>query len=456
MMKQDNTPASVFQWLDNLKFNRFHLMLMVLTGVNLISVGCGTQIMAYVIPPMLKEWGLTPVEAGQMASYGFLGNVIGSVGFGILSDQIGRKKSMILALLAFSLFSGASYFAPGFKIFCVLRLLAGLGLGGALPLSTALISEFAPTKIRAKAITGTFMGFTGGWVVAALVPMVVNPLWGWRMVFLLGFIPLLFIPVLWVYLPESVRFLASKGKYEEAKEEVHRVERLGGLKTIAWTTDHFGQFAGLQAHGGFRKLFSPRLIVMTILVWLSYFFTLMAIFALSTWLPHLLIKSGFSMAKSFSYGVVQAIGAMVGGISIGYLMDAFGRKAGLLVTFLLGGLAVIMFGMVSSPVTLYAVGALIGVFVISSPTMLHVVAAETYPTEIRATGAGWAVTVGKIGAVVAPLLGGVLHQAGLSFSQFCMVWSIPCFICVILVLLYRVNVRGEALETATVRLLAEK
>ena len=455
MMKQE-TPASVFQWLDNLRFNRFHLMLMLLTGINLISVGCGTQIMAYVIPPMLKDWGLTPVEAGQMASYGFLGNVIGSVCFGILSDQIGRKKSMILALASFSAFSGASYFAPDFKVFCILRLLAGLGLGGALPLSTALISEFAPTRIRAKAITGTFMGFTGGWVVAAVVPMIVNPLWGWRMVFLLGFFPLLMIPVLWAYLPESVRFLASKGRYEEAKSELRRVERLGGLPAVEWTTAQFGQTGGLQARGGFSKLFSPKLIVMTILVWLSYFFTLMAIFALSTWLPHLLIKSGFSMAKSFSYGVVQAFGAMLGGISIGYLMDAFGRKTGLFVTFFLGGLAVILFGTVSSPAALYVVGALIGVFIISSPTMLHVVAAETYPTEIRATGAGWAVTVGKIGAVVAPLLGGALHQAGLTLSQFCMVWSIPCFICVILVLLYRVNVKGEALETASVKLLAEK
>jgi len=455
MMRQE-TPASVFQWLDNLRFNRFHLMLMLLTGINLISVGCGTQIMAYVIPPMLKDWGLTPVEAGQMASYGFLGNVIGSVCFGILSDQIGRKKSMILALASFSAFSGASYFAPDFKVFCILRLLAGLGLGGALPLSTALISEFAPTKIRAKAITGTFMGFTGGWVVAAVVPMIVNPIWGWRMVFLLGFFPLLMIPVLWAYLPESVRFLASKGRYEEAKHEVRRVERLGGLPELEWSTGQFGQTGGLQAQGGFSKLFSPRLILMTILVWLSYFFTLMAIFALSTWLPHLLIKSGFSMAKSFSYGVVQAFGAMLGGISIGYLMDAFGRKTGLFVTFFLGGLAVVLFGTVSSPVALYVVGALIGVFIISSPTMLHVVAAETYPTEIRATGAGWAVTVGKIGAAVAPLLGGALHQAGLTLSQFCMVWSIPCFICVILVLLYRVNVKGEALETASVKLLADK
>jgi MFS transporter, AAHS family, benzoate transport protein len=455
MMKQE-TPASVFQWLDNLKFNRFHLMLMLLTGVNLISVGCGTQIMGYVIPPMLKEWGLTPVQAGQMASYGFLGNVIGSVCFGILSDQLGRKKSLILALASFAIFSGLAYFAPDFKMFCILRLLAGLGLGGALPLSSSLISEFAPTKIRAKAITGTFMGFTGGWVIAALVPMVVNPLWGWRMVFLLGFFPLLMVPVLWVYLPESVRFLASKGRIEEARKEVRRVERLANLPATTWTDDNFSVGAGLQAHGGFSRLFSPKLILMTILVWFSYFFTLMAIFALSTWLPHLLIKSGFSMAKSFSFGMVQAFGAMVGGISIGYLMDAFGRKAGLVFTFLLGGIAVILFGMVSSPLAMYVVGGFIGVFVISTPTMLHVVAAETYPTEIRATGAGWAVTFGKIGAVAAPLLGGALHQIGLSLTQFCLVWSIPCFICVILVLLYRVNVKGEALETASVKLLAAK
>jgi AAHS family benzoate transporter-like MFS transporter len=388
-----------------------------------------------------------------MASYGFFGNVIGAIGFGTLSDRIGRKNSLLLALVVFSVFSGLAFWSPGFESFCILRLIAGLGLGGALPLSVALISEFSPARIRAKVLTGTFMGFTGGWAVAAAVPMYVIPLYGWRMVFLLGFFPILFVPVLWAYLPESVRFLSSRKRYEDLKKEVRRVENTAGLPHASWTTDQLGIAQG-KAQAGFKKLFTSSAIYMTILIWLTYFCTLMALFGLSTWLPQLLMKSGFSLAKSFSFGLIQALGAMAGGIFVGSLMDKFGRKGALVASFIAGGISVIVLGMTTSVLWLYVMAWFFGMFIISSPTMLHVVAAEIYPTEIRATGTGWAVTIGKLGPVIAPPLLGGMMIAGISFLQFCLVISIPCFICAILVMLYRANIKGETLETS-VKLMTE-
>ena len=449
-MKQDATP-NVTKWCDQLKFNRFHGLVLLLAGLTLIFDGYDSQIIAYVMPQVMKEWGLTPLQAGSIASYGFAGLMVGAAGFGMMADRVGRKMTLILALMMFSLFSGVAYWAPSFKTFCVLRFLAGLGMGGAMPLTITLVSEYAPAKIRAKAVTAMFGGFTFGWAVAALVAMLVIPVFGWRLVLLFGFLPILFLPVLKFVLPESIRFLAGKGRFDEAIHEMRRIEKAAGVPAINWTSDSFAAPV-VQSGGSIRQLFSPRLSVMTILIWLTYFFNLLIVYGLATWLPSLLVKSGFSLVKSYSYGLIQAMGASLGGFLLGWMMDRFGRKSALVLTYILGGVAVWAFGAVTSNAALYVCGAATGVFIIGGQIAQHVVSGEIYPTHIRSTGVGWALTVGRFGSIVGPLLGGGLQMAGFSFGQYFIVFSIPCFICAVLVMFYRVNVKGEGLETVAVKL----
>ncbi|TWJ14165.1 MFS transporter [Geobacter argillaceus] len=211
-MQSTPTPSglTVAQWCDRLTFNRFHALVMALAGMILVFDGYDAQIIAYVMPQLIKEWHLTPLVAGSMASYGFVGLMIGAAAFGTYADRIGRKKGLMIALTIFSVFSGAAFWAPNFQVFCILRFLAGLGMGGAMPLTITLVTEFAPAKIRGKAVSIMFAGFTLGWAVAALVAMIVIPLLGWRMVLLFGFLPILILPVLKASLPESVRFWHQK------------------------------------------------------------------------------------------------------------------------------------------------------------------------------------------------------------------------------------------------------
>jgi len=445
------TTPNVTKWCDELKFNRFHGLLLTLAGLTLIFDGYDSQIIAYVMPQILKEWHLSPVKVGSIASYGFVGLMIGAAGFGMIADRIGRKATLVLALLMFSVFSGVAYWAPNFTVFCLFRFLAGLGMGGAMPLTITLVSEFAPARIRGKAVTAMFGGFTFGWAVAALVAMIFIPLFGWRVVLLFGFLPVLFLPVLKWLLPESVRFLAGKGRYDEAIGELRRVEKGAGVAPIEWTTESFA-IPSAPAGGGIGQLFTSKLAAMTILVWLTYFFNLLIVHGLSIWLPSLLVKAGFSIVRSYSYGLIQAMGASVGGLFLGLLMDRFGRKSALVMTYLLGGIAVWLFGVVSNNIALYIAGAATGVFIIGAQIAQHVVSGEIYPTHVRSTGVGWALTVGRFGSIVGPLLGGVLQMAGLSFSQYFIVFAIPCFICMVLVMFYRVNVKGEDLETVAVKL----
>jgi len=443
---------SVFDWLDGLRFNRFHMRVLILGSLVCIFAGYNSQIIAYIVPSALREWQLTPVKAGTMISYGFLGLMVGAAGFGLASDRIGRKKSMMTVVAVFSVFNSAAYFAPNFEVFCLLRFLAGIGIGGAVPLTITLLSEFAPAGVRARILTAAGGSFTLGWALAGLIAMGVIPHFGWRMVLLIGIAPVLLIPVLQAYLPESVRFLIVKNRYPDAIREIQRIEKLAQIGPRPWSPDAFTP-AGVLSNAGLREVFRPGLRVMTLLVWATYLFSMLALYGLSTWLPALLANSGFSLVKSYSFGIVQSLGAFVGGYLLGCLMDAFGRKPGLCMSFFLGGLSLLLFSAVTSDLVLYLAGATSGIFLVSIPAALHVVAGEIYPTRIRSSGLGSAYAIGRIGSITGPIIGGIVQMAGLSFSQFFLVFSVPSFLCVILVALYPVGVKREGLEQVTAKLL---
>ncbi len=387
-----------------------------------------------------------------MMSYGFAGLMVGAAGFGIVSDRLGRKSSFMVIMIILSVFSGAAYFAPNFKVFCLLRFLAGLGIGGVVPLTATLISEYSPSGMRAKLLTFVTGTFTLGWAFAGLVAVLLVPAFGWRMPLLAGILPLFLLPTMHVYLPESVRFLAGKRQYQEAIREIRKIEKLGRFEAEPWTEASFPQPAAQATTAGVRHLFRPGLKLMTVLIWGTYVFCWICLYGLSTWLPALLTDAGFSLVKSYSYGIVQALGAFIGAFLLGCIMDAVGRKLGLAACFFVGGLSVLLFGFVTSTVSLYIAGAATGLFLAGMPAGLHVVAGETYPTAIRSTGTGWAYSVGRTGSIAGPILGGLVQMAGFTFTQFFVFFSLPAFVCVVLVALYPVGVRRESLERVTDKL----
>jgi len=443
---------SVFGWLDTMKFNRFHRRLVLVGSLICALGGYNSQIIAYIVPLALKEWQLTPLEAGTMISYGFLGLMFGAAGFGMLSDRLGRKKTTVLIVIVLCVFNAAAAFAPNFLTFCILRFLAGLGIGGVVPLSVTLVSEFSPSGIRGRLLTIVGGSFTIGWAFAGLFSMFLVPCFGWRSVLLITILPLLFMPLLYLHLPESVRFLASRKRYDDSIQVIRRIEKTAGLPPRSWAPDSFTHDVVLRG-SGLKELLQPGLRMMTVLVWCTYLFCMLALYGLSTWLPSILASAGFSLIRSYSYTVVQSLGAAFGGFLLGWFMDGVGRKAGLCLCFFLGGLSVILFGAVSSDTSLLFAGLATGVFLVGIPSALHVVANEIYPTQVRATGAGWAYAVGRVGSIAGPVIGGVVQMAGFTFNQFFVVFAVPSFICVLLVALYPVGVRREGLEEVSAKLL---
>lgn len=461
--KQNGSPEAetdILGWVDGLKFGRFHVVLLLLTSLPILFAGYCTQIIAFVIPSLLNEWGLSPIKAGALASWGFAGFMLGSLFFGAAADRLGRKKMLMATLILCSVSTGLSYYAPGFNILCLFRFCTGLGVGGIFPLSVTVVSEYTPSKLRARLLTVMAGSYTLGWVVAALVSMAMLPLFGWRIVFAFGALPLLLLPFMGLYLPESIHFLFGKAHFVsrffmrssadsviDISREVARIGRITGTNKVPPVGPvRIPIISSTPAAGRLSSLFRPGLAGMTMLLSLTYFFTSVVLYGISSWLPSLMVKAGFSLTKSFSYSMAQGIGSCLGGVFLGYLLDALGRKRGLLLTYFFGGISVLLFSILTSDLLLYTAGVATGVFVLAAPTVLLVVCGETFPTSIRSTGVGLVQAVGKMGSILGPIAGGGLQAADFSLRQFFMLFALPCFVCMIFVFFYRTKKKGEVLE----------
>ena len=456
----DKNGTDILEWLNNLPVGRFHMILLLLTGLPVLFAGYSTQAIALAIPSVLKEWGLSSLQAGTLISWGFAGFMLGSISFGAVSDRFGRKKILIITLALCSVSTGLSYYASGFAILCLLRFCSGLGAGGTFPLAIALVSEFAPSRLRARLLTIVAGSYTLGWAVAAFVSMLLIPAFGWRIIFAVSALSLICLPFMGVYLPESIHFLFGKTHYStrffmrgsadsaiDISREVRKISSIAGVALPTGPAARIPIVSSTPARGGLSSLFGPGFARMTILLSLTYLFSAVVLYGISSWLPTLMVKSGFSLAKSFSYSMVQAIGSCVGGVFLGYLLDIFGRKYGLALTYFLGAVSIILFSVVTSQTSLYLAGAATGVFVLAAPTALLVVCGETFPTNIRSTGVGLVQAMSRIGSILGPIIGGALQFLDFSLRQFFIIFALPFFLCMILVFFYRTKKKGEALDT---------
>ena len=371
--------------------------------------GFDTQAIGYVAPALAKEWGLTKGALGPVFSAGLFGLMIGALVFGPLADRIGRKKIIVFSTLAFGLGALATAFVQDVNTLLAIRFLTGLGLGGAMPNAIAMTSEFNPRRRRATMVMIMFCGFSigaalGGFLAAALIPQ-----FGWRSVFIVGGVaPLLLVPILALRLPESVRFLALTG---QANDRVAQCSRLIGPKTtIAPATlfvVHEPQLAGIPV----LHLFRDGRTLVTLLLWVVFFMSLLDIYFLANWLPTVLNDLGASVSAAAAIGSMLQVGGVVGTFALGSIIDRFSFRALALVYFIavfaVGAIGQLGHSVVFVTMAIFAAGFCI----VGGQIAANALAAAFYPTSVRATGVGWALGIGRVGSIVGPLVGGALLTA---------------------------------------------
>ncbi|CAD5109830.1 MFS transporter [Zestomonas carbonaria] len=434
----------IHEIIDNARFNRFHWMVMLWCALLLIFDGYDLFIYGVVLPVIMKEWGLTPLQAGALGSYALFGMMFGALAFGSLADKIGRKKGIAIC---FALFSGATIlngFASNPTEFGIFRFLAGLGCGGLMPNAVALMNEYAPKRLRSTLVAIMFSGYSLGGMLSAGVGIYMLPRFGWESMFFAAAIPLLLLPVILYYLPESIGFLVRQGRSEQARALLKRLDPNSDVRAddVLEAVDAKGNSVSVL------ELFREGRGVRTLAIWVAFFCCLLMVYALSSWLPKLMANAGYSLGSSLSFLLALNFGGMFGAILGGWLGDRFNLTKVMIVFFVAAAVSISLLGVNSPMPVLYLLIFIAGATTIGTQILLYAGAAQLYGLSIRSTGLGWASGIGRNGAIVGPLLGGALMGINLPLQLNFMAFAIPGAIAALAMTVFVINGKRHSVPTA--------
>ena len=396
-------------YIDQQPVGAFQIKLLLTCAAVLLLDGFDTTAIGFVAPSLAKEWGLTKAALGPVFSAGLFGLMIGALTLGPLADRIGRKNIIIFSTLAFGIGTLVTAFVPDVNALLAIRFLTGLGLGGAMPNTIAMTSEFNPQRRRATMVMIMFCGFSLGAAVGGLLAAALIPQFGWRSVFVVGgAAPLLLAPILALRLPESVRFLALTG---HANARVAELLALINPKAAFAAATQFVVHEPVLAGMPVQHLFREKRTLPTLLLWVVFFMSLLDLYFLTNWLPTVLNDLGASVSTSAVIGSMLQVGGVVGAFALGSVIDRFSFRALALVYFIavfaVGAIG--QFGHSTVFVTMAIFVA--GFCMVGGQIAANALAAAFYPTSVRATGVGWALGVGRAGSIIGPLVGGALMTA---------------------------------------------
>lgn len=413
------------QRLDRLPYTRKHNKLLMGSGVGWALDAMDIGLISFIMAALASEWMLSDTELSLLGSIGFVGMAVGASLGGLLADKIGRRQVFALTMLIYGVTTGLSALSTGLVMLIALRFVVGLGLGGELPVASTLVSEFSPRKIRGRVVVALESFWAIGWLAAACIGffLVPNVEQGWRWALALGAVPALWSLVIRFGLPESVRFLESKGRHDEAEQVVQDFEAVAGLTTPEEQKSDAAPAAAAKVT--WRDLWGPRFRRTTIALWLVWFGVNFSYYGAFIWLPTLLTQSGLALSSSFRFVLFMTLAQLPGYLAAAILVEVWGRRA-TLATFL-GGSAVGALLFANAPTIAewiqpgsasWAYGIALGTacllsfFNLGAWGALYALTPEVYPTSVRASGAGSATAFGRIAAMSAPLLVPIMNAAG--------------------------------------------
>lgn len=406
-MSDRESPNTRLSRLDSLPFTREHRKLLVGSGMGWALDAMDVGLISFVLAQLAVTWSLTGTELSWIASSGFIGMAVGASLGGLLADRFGRRQVFAITLLIFGIATGASALAWSVGVLIALRFVVGLGLGAELPVASTLVSEFAPPRIRGRVIVLLEAFWAVGWTLAAIIGFVVVPASdeGWRWALAIGAVPALYAAVVRFGLPESVRFLESRGRIGEAEATVRRFEKSAGVPSPAEPVAIVDTPAQPRLSPGSQvaALWARPHRRQTAALWLVWFCVNFSYYGAFVWLPTILVASGFSLVRSFGYTLIITLAQLPGYLVAAWLVEKWGRNKTLALFLTGSAVSAVLFGLAAAEWQVIGAGMLLSFFNLGAWGALYAVTPELYPTELRATGSGWAAGVGRIASILAPL-----------------------------------------------------
>lgn len=395
---------NVYHVLDNAKLNSFHYKILVLSSLVYGLTGMDVMLIAALVTPIAKEWFLDPITVGYLLSTGYLGMFFGALSFGRLADIIGRKKVLVIVLFLEAIFTALCGLSQDLSTLFLLRFIAGIGLGGALPQPGVYVSEYIPIKYR-----GLFLGLVEtAWVYGAilslLIPYLILPEYGWRVAFFTAIVPLALVPFILTMFPESIRYLLKKGKVDEIKKILEDTGISSNVNDLK-----FEENASKMRKYGLRDLLYSKYLKRTILLFILWGALVYTYHGIFLWLPSIYSKQfNLTDVQSIWWTLLVTLFQVPGYYSASYLLDKIGRRKVLIIYLILAGVGSALLSLKIDISWIFLWSSVISFFNLGAWAGLYAYTPELYPTEIRGTGSGAAASFGRIMGVFAPSITGYL------------------------------------------------
>jgi len=435
----------ILKRLENLPVGAFHYKLLVVTGLGWLFDSMDTGLISFVLPILAREWGLTPEQVGWIGSVGLIGMALGAVLAGTIADKFGRKNVFAATVILYSVSTGLCAVAWNYESLLAFRFLVGFGLGGELPVAATLMSEYAPSALRGRFIVLLESFWGVGWLVAALISYLLIPKFGWHIAFIIGALPALYVFLIRLHMPESIRYLLSKGRVNEARNIILTLEKKLNVQSKPFDSEFEEESTPIFKINVFT-LWKPSFRVRTLMLWIAWFGIVFSYYGIFMWLPSIVFTQGFEVVKTFEYVLIMTLAQLPGYFAAAYLVDLIGRRYTLSSFLLMSGVCAYFFGNSATASDLLMWGAAMSFFNLGAWGVIYTYTPELYPTAIRALGSGWAAGFGRIGGMLAPMLVGVLLAHGAPINMIFVMFASVFVIVSVIVLSLGVESKKKSLE----------
>ena len=407
-------PLEIGRLIDDAPWSRYQQWLVFLVALMIVFDGVDNQLLGIVIPTLMGEWGVPRRAFASVVSYGYAGMMIGGAIAGLAGDRFGRRAALLGSVVLFGIMTAASVLARSPAELGILRLLAGIGLGGAMPNAAALAAEFVPIRRRPIAVTVTIVCVPLGATLAGLLGIRLLPTFGWRTLFLGGGIVPIVAAVIWMrLLPESPRFLARHPhRWPELRSTLRRMgHAVPESASFADTTERGVRKASIG------ELFAPAFRRDTIPLWGAFFSCLLAVYLGFSWLTSLLTGAGFDTGTANTGITAFNLGGVAGALAGGWAIARVGSRVAMLTMTALAiagaaGLSTLTIAVTSPIAPIIVMLAFTGAMINGVQTTMYALAAHVYPSAVRATGVGTAVSFGRSGAILSGYAGAWILEHG--------------------------------------------
>ena len=427
----NNSIKNLNDFIDKGSITSQQILVVALCFVFNMLDGFDITAMAVVASSVSSDLSLTDDLLGWIFSFALAGMMVGAMVLAPVADIIGRRVLIILSLLLVGVSILLTSKADSLGPFIILRFVSGMGAGALLACQASLAAEYSPEKYRALSVALVTAGYPTGAMMTSVVAGFIMPEYGWRSMFVFGgLITLGMVVVAWLMIPESLKYLLEK----QPKNALIKINEI--LQKLKHSPiDELPE--RIKSHknkttllNNMRMLLSPKYRSLSLTLWTAFFCSFSTLYFLMSWIPKLMENAGYDMAAGRNAFFLFNLGGVIGIYLLGYLSIKWKLTNLIFNLSIASAISMIAFALAPNELnTLLILIVMIGILQQSAFTGLYGVAAKAYPTEIRSTGVGWAIGLGRIGAVIGPALAGYLILAGYDMSANFMFFSIPMIVC---------------------------